>query len=186
MEILKNQKKPKKTKKNQCQFADFGVATGFFWFFLGEHPPILDSFCVPLLLNAVSLSSVVEQLKEEKISNQNTIIELQRVLIGREEEEIRMLGQQTSTSTDLPTSSSVSALNNNKDRENIARLQALWDYRDLYEAVAGGLKTGEKTGSRDKIAEIIAYMGDFTLNSSDHVTQVLKRAKSLREEDTEL
>ena len=32
LEILKNQ-------KNQCQFTDFGVATGFFWFFLGEHPP---------------------------------------------------------------------------------------------------------------------------------------------------
>ena len=32
----RNQKKP---KKNQCQFANFGVATGFFWFFLGEHPP---------------------------------------------------------------------------------------------------------------------------------------------------
>ena len=34
-----NFKKPKKTKKNQkknqCQFADFGVATGFFWFFFG-------------------------------------------------------------------------------------------------------------------------------------------------------
>ena len=34
----KNQKKPKKTKKNQkkpSQFTNFGVATGFFWFFLG-------------------------------------------------------------------------------------------------------------------------------------------------------
>ena len=32
LEILKNQKKnQKKPKKNQCQFADFGVATGFFW-----------------------------------------------------------------------------------------------------------------------------------------------------------
>ena len=147
---------------------------------------ILDSFCVPLLHNAVSLSSVVEQLKEEKISNQNTIIELQRVLIGKKEEEIRMLGQQTSTSTDLPTSSSVSALNNNKDTENLARLQALWDYRNFNQAVALGLKTGEKAGSRDRMAEIMAHMGDFTLNSSDHVTQVLKRAKSLREEDTEL
>ena len=32
------QKKPKKTKKNQkkpSQFTNFGVATGFFWFFLG-------------------------------------------------------------------------------------------------------------------------------------------------------
>ena len=37
LETLKNQKKnQKKQKKNQCQFADFGVATGFF---LGEHPP---------------------------------------------------------------------------------------------------------------------------------------------------
>ena len=33
LEILKNQKKP---KKKQCQFTDFGVATGFFF---GEHPP---------------------------------------------------------------------------------------------------------------------------------------------------
>ena len=32
------QKKPKKTKKNQkkpSQFTNFGVATGFFWFFFG-------------------------------------------------------------------------------------------------------------------------------------------------------
>ena len=35
----KTKKNQKKTKKNQCQFTDFGVATGFFWFFLGEHPP---------------------------------------------------------------------------------------------------------------------------------------------------
>ena len=145
---------------------------------------ILDSFCVPLLLNAVSLSSVVEELKEEKISNQNTIIELQRVLIGKKEEKIRVLGQETSTSTDTPTSSSVSALN--KETENLARLQALWDYRNFYQAVAGSLKPGENAESRDRVAEIMAHMGDFTLNSSDHVTQVLKRAKSLREEDTEL
>ena len=29
------QKKPKKTKKKPSQFTNFGVATGFFWFFFG-------------------------------------------------------------------------------------------------------------------------------------------------------
>ena len=57
-----NLKKPKKTKKNQkknqCQFTDFGVATGFFWFFLGEHPPSLGPIlkrCSHLFGNEVSL-----------------------------------------------------------------------------------------------------------------------------------
>ena len=34
----KTKKNQKKTIKNQCQFTDFGVATGFFLVFLGEHP----------------------------------------------------------------------------------------------------------------------------------------------------
>ena len=44
-----NFKKPKKAKKqkSQCQFADFGVATGFFLVFLGEHPP--NAFDVSIL-----------------------------------------------------------------------------------------------------------------------------------------
>ena len=29
----------KKKQKNECQLTDFGVATGFFLVFLGEHPP---------------------------------------------------------------------------------------------------------------------------------------------------
>ena len=44
----KNQKKP---KKNQCQFTDFGVATGFFWFFLGEHPPKISTSILQLMKN---------------------------------------------------------------------------------------------------------------------------------------
>ena len=36
---LKKTKKKQKKQKNQCQFTDFGVATVFFLFFLGKHPP---------------------------------------------------------------------------------------------------------------------------------------------------
>ncbi|KAL5261182.1 hypothetical protein ACHWQZ_G007027 [Mnemiopsis leidyi] len=150
---------------------------------------ILDSFCVPLLQNGASLVSVVEQLKEEKVSDQNTIIELQGRLLGKKEEELRVLEQ--GCSADVPTSSSVLMPNRNEDLESRAQLQNLWDYRHLYQAVAGRQKTGENVGvsrdsaleSLDGLREIMAHIGDFTLHSSDHVTQVLKRAKSLREED---
>ena len=66
-------KETKKKTKNQCQFTDFGVATGFFRFFLGEHPPpinvsrcffyspILNQICTKKLPDFIQHGAVADE-----------------------------------------------------------------------------------------------------------------------------
>ena len=49
---------------------------------------ILDRFSLPWLHNAVPLTEELPKLKDEKISDQKTIIDLQKQLIEKNEEQI--------------------------------------------------------------------------------------------------
>ena len=49
---------------------------------------ILDSFCVPLLENAVPIADRIGKLQEDKIDDQAKILELQRDLIARRDKEL--------------------------------------------------------------------------------------------------
>ena len=60
---------------------------------------ILDSFSVPLLQNAVPLVDRVTELQEEKIEDQARILELQRELILKREQEVKAV--QTTVETEM-------------------------------------------------------------------------------------
>ena len=66
---------------------------------------ILDTYSVPLLKNAVTVAERADDLKEEKISDQKSIIELQQKLIEKKDAELNNV--QKTVQTEMKTYSSV-------------------------------------------------------------------------------
>ena len=167
---------------------------------------ILDSFCVPLLENAVPLVDRVTELQEEKIEDQAWIIELQRELILKREQEVKAV--QTTVETEMKSYSSVlqksysSALSTKKieaavrkvtDKEDRNKNVIIYgvdesENEKLLEKVSRVLeKIDEKPFVRDcvrvgvkKPNQTLPRPIKFSLNNSEHVAQVLRSAKQLR------
>ena len=68
---------------------------------------ILDSFCVPLLDNAVPIVDRIGELQKEKIDDQARILELQRDLIDRRDNELKTVHE--TVQTEMKSYSSVVA-----------------------------------------------------------------------------
>ena len=66
---------------------------------------ILDTYSVPLLKNAVTVAERADDLKEEKILDQKSIIELQQKLIEKKDAELNNV--QKTVQTEMKTYSSV-------------------------------------------------------------------------------
>ena len=147
---------------------------------------ILDNFSVPLLLNAVPLVALVKELRENTISNQRTIIELQQMVIRQKDAELSIVKLPGST-----TLSSAESCESVPAARKI-QLQAMLDALSLRRGAGeeskeqGTPPVSEEQGQegiQDRMEEVMAHIGEFTFNSSDHVSQVLKRAKSMRDDD---
>jgi hypothetical protein len=173
---------------------------------LQKMSSLLDEFSLPLLMGAMSLSKLVEELKEEKISNQSTIIRLQQMLLGGQESvmvpetPVRPSLSTAASGNDKTTppplskpSLSSTASGNDSSRPSaqddiqfgamieVLRKMAMEENRKnntMFPLIS-------EEGFTDQIGALLARLGDFNLGSSDHVTQVLQRAKSLRDEEEE-
>ena len=165
---------------------------------------ILDSFALPLLNCGVGMIEDFQEMKDEKIKDQETIIKLQDKLIEKREKEISSV--QSTVKTELKSYSAVvsqsckaalaqkkiaAAVKKVADKEDRSKNVVIYGMQevsgeDLSERV-GELLTeiDEKPRIRD-CCRIGIVKPDkcrpikFTLSSNDHVRQILKKCKSLR------
>ena len=165
---------------------------------------ILDTFSVPLLSSAVPLAKRVEKLKDEKICDQKSIIDLQKKVIEISQEGLKAV--QTTVQTEMKSYSSV--LSNNYaaalaprkiqaavrkvvDREDRSRNVIIYGVSEtsgevLQKRVEEVLvEIGEKPAVKDCCRVGVERVGvsrpiKLSLRSHDHVAQVLRNAKQLR------
>ena len=167
---------------------------------------ILDSFSVPFLENAVPLAERIGELQEEKIEDQARILELQRELILKREQEIKAV--QTTVEKEMKSYSSVvarscsnavstkkieTAVKRVADKQDRSKNVIIYGVNEsenekLQERVEEVLENiGEKPLVRDCVRVGVEKSGDtlprpvkFSLHNADHVAQVLRNAKQLK------
>ena len=170
---------------------------------------IFDSFSVPLLENAVPIVDRVGELQEDKIDDQARILELQRDLIVRRDNELKAV--QTTVQTEMKSYSSVVAKNCSaalapKKIEAAVRKVSDKDDRSR-NVIIYGVEEEENEALKHKIETVLETIGEkpvvkdygrvgvkksdvktprpikFTLSNSDHVNQVLRSARQLHNKD---
>lgn len=168
---------------------------------------ILDSFCAPVLRAAAELPGVIDQLKDDKIVAQDTIIELQGKLIEKKEQELGSV--KTTVQTEMNSYSSVlrnacaKALAPKKMK---AAMKSVAEEEDRSNnLIIYGL--GEKEGENleERICEVLEQLDEkprivnccrmgkdggpavkpvkFSLAGTDHVRQILSKTRRLRDVD---
>ncbi len=172
---------------------------------------ILDSFSVPLLQNAVPFVERIGELQEDKIQDQATILELQREVIMKREQELKAV--QTTVEKEMKSYSSAvakscSAALSTKKIESAVRKVA--DIEDSSKnVIIYGVDESENEKLQEKVSGVLEKIGEkplvreccrvgvkkpdsdlalprpikFSLHNSDHVAQVLRNAKQLRTEE---
>ena len=170
---------------------------------------ILDSFCVPLLENAVPIADKIGKLQEEKIDDQAKILELQRDLIARRDKELEAV--KNTVQTEMKSYSSVVAKNCTaalapKKIEAAVRKVSDKEDRSRNVIIYGVEEDGDEKLNQ-KIGTILEEIGEkpvlkdfgrigvkrsdlktprpikFTLSNSDHVNQVLRSARQLHSKE---
>ena len=165
---------------------------------------ILDSNAVPLLYAAHEVTERVHELREEKIEDKDTIIKLQQKLLEKSDEvhnSVKTTVQQELKSYSSVVSKSCSTALSSKKLEAVVRKVAVTE--DMGKnAIVYGLAETEHEKLQEKVEEVLAEIGErpkltncsrvgtkrdnvsrpvkITVNSSDHVSQILRNAKLLR------
>ena len=168
---------------------------------------ILDSFAVPLLHSAAEMYEDNQNLKDERIRDQDAIIKLQEKLIEKREEEISSV--QTTVKTELKSYSSVvskscsaalsqkkitAAVKNVADREDRSRNVIIYGVKeengeDVEKRIEEILsEIDEKPKLKDSCRIGMADPGKcrpikFSLSNKDHVRQILRKCRALRQKD---
>ena len=163
---------------------------------------ILDSFSVPLLESAVP---IVERVGEEKIDDQAKILELQRDLIVRRDNELKAV--QNTVQTEMKSYASVVSENCSAalaPKKIEAAVRKVSDKDDRSKnVIIYGVEESDSESLKEKIETVLEEIGEkpvlrdfcrvgvkkseikcprpikFTLSNSDHVNQVLRSAKQL-------
>ena len=166
---------------------------------------ILDSNAVPLLHAAQEVTERINELREEKIAHQDTIIKLRQKLLEKSDENfdsVKTTVQQELKSYSSVVSKSCSTALSSKKLEAVVRKVAVTE--DMSKnAIVYGLAEIEHEKLLEKVEEVLAEIGErlklaktncsrvgtkrenvirpvkITLNSSDHVNQILRNAKLL-------
>ena len=168
---------------------------------------VLDSFAVPLLERGTDLEERVETLQEEKIKDQQSIIKLQDKLIEKKANELSSV-KNTVQSEMMLYSSAVSkscsaALAPKKIQTAVRNVAAKTDRSKNIVIYGVDEKQGESLDT--KVKEILAEIDEkprvqdvcrlgqvsegkcrpikLSLSSPDHVSEVLRKAKRLRDVD---
>ena len=169
---------------------------------------IVGLYCAPVLTSATKLPDIIDQLKDEKIADQMTVIELQGKLIEKKSEDLASV--QTTVKSELKTWSSVVANKCSKalaPRKMKAALKRATEEEDRsLNLVIYGLKEKPAENLEERVLEVLQHIDEkprvvsccrmgkdvadggpavkpikFTLAGSEHVRQVLSKAKGLRE-----
>ena len=166
---------------------------------------ILDSGSVPLLQNAVPLVDKVSELQEDKINRQAHVLELQRELISRRDQEIKAV--QSTVQKEVKTFSAVVEKNCSvalSTKKIEAAVRKVADEEDRSRnVIVYGVEESEDEKLEEKVETILQEIGEkplvrdcvrvgfkksdgnlsrpikFTLKNSDHVAQVLRNARKL-------
>ncbi len=170
---------------------------------------ILDSFSVPLLESAVPVVERVGELQEEKIDDQAKILELQRDLIVRRDNELKAV--QNTVQNEMKSYSSIVARSCStalapKKIEAAVRKVASKEDRSK-NVIIYGVEETENEKLKEKIETVLEEIGEkpvvrdhcrvglkksdiktprpikFTLSNSDHVNQVLRNARQLHSKE---
>jgi len=164
---------------------------------------ILDSNAVPLLYAAQEVTERVNELREEKIDDQDTIIKLQQQLLHKGDEDFKSVKntvqQELKSYSSVLTRSCSSALSSKKLEAVVRKVAVTEDMSK--NAIVYGLAETEHEKLLEKVEEVLAEIGErpkltnccrvgtkkdtvirpvkISLNSSDHVNQILRNAKLL-------
>ncbi len=165
---------------------------------------ILDSYAIPLLELGEPLLERIGKLQEEKISDQESIIKLQSKLIEKSEENFSAV--KSTVETEMKSYASATAKNCSAVFHS-KRLQAV--VKNVNEksdreknVVIYGVEEKQDESLTDTVEEILAEIDEkpllkdicrvgivrketirpikLTLNSSDHVNEILRKSKRLR------
>ena len=169
---------------------------------------ILDNYCSPLLFSATKLQDEIDQLKDEKIADQNTVIKLQGQLLEKKSEDLTSV--QATVQSELKTWSSVvknscskalapkkmkAALKRASEEEDRSQNLVIYGLPEKSEEILEKrvLEVLENVDEKPRIVSC-CRMGrtvsnggpavkpiKFTLSGSDHVRRVLSKARKLRE-----
>ena len=169
---------------------------------------ILDNYCAPLLFSATKLQDEIDQLKDEKIADQNTVIKLQGQLLEKKSEDLTSV--QATVQSELKTWSSVvknscskalapkkmkAALKRASEEEDRSQNLVIYGLPEKSEEILEKrvLEVLENIDEKPRIVSC-CRMGrtvsnggpavkpiKFTLSGSDHVRRVLSKARKLRE-----
>ena len=166
---------------------------------------VFDSFSVPLLEKAVPIVERIGELQEEKIDDQAKILELQRDLIVRRDNEMKAV--HTTVQTEMKSYSSIVAKNCSaalapKKIEAAVRRVSDQDDRSKNVIIYGVEETANEM-LKAKVETVLTEIGEkpvvrdccrvgvkktdvttprpikFSLSNSEHVQQVLRSAKQL-------
>ena len=169
---------------------------------------ISGTYCSPLLVSASKLPDEIDELKDEKIADQNTVIKLQGQLIEKKSEDLNSV--QTTVKSELKIWSSVAknicskALAPKKMKAALKRATEEEDRSS--NLVIYGLPEKQDEVLEDRVLEVLEHVDEkprivsccrmgrnvsdggpavkpikLTLSGSDHVRQVLSKARRLRE-----
>ncbi len=165
---------------------------------------ILDSYAVPLLEKGEPLLERIEQLQEEKIKDQETIINLQGKLIEKREDEISAMKatveSEMKTYSSAVTKTCSVALAPSKIQAAVKKVTEKHD-RDK-NIVIYGVEEKPSESLETVVEDILAQIDEkplvkdvcriglvskekcrpimLTLTSSDHVSEILRKTKRLR------
>ena len=164
---------------------------------------ILDSNAVPLLYAGKEVIERVTELREQKIEDQDTIIGLQQKLLQKSDEDFKSVKntvqQVLKSYSSVLTKSCSSALSSKKLEAVVRKVTVTEDMGK--NAIVYGLPETKHENLLEKVEEVLAEIGErpkltnccrvgtqrdkairpvkITLNSSDHVNQILRNAKLL-------
>ena len=170
---------------------------------------IFDSFCVPLLDNAARIVDRIDELREDKIDDQAKIIELQRDLKAKRDNELKAVHETVhnemksyssvvakSCSAALAPKKIEAAVRKVSDKDDRSKNVIIYGVEETdNEIVKEKVETileeiGEKPLVRDccrvgvkKSAVRIPRPIKFSLSNSDHVNQVLRSARQLHSKE---
>ena len=169
---------------------------------------IMSAYCSPLLTSATNLQQEIDQLKNEKIADQNTVIKLQGQLIEQKSDELTSV--QTTVKSELKSWSSVvknscskalapkkmkAALKRASEEEDRSQNLVIYGLPEKNDEILEKrvLEVLENIDEKPRIVSC-CRMGKtvsdggpaikpikFTLSGSDHVRRVLSKARKLRE-----
>ncbi len=166
---------------------------------------LLNSYCVPVLESAVELPDNLNKLKDEKITDQKSIIKLQAKLIEKKDGELDTV--KNVVQSEIKSYSSVVMDTCNRalapKKMKVAMKKVSEDEDRSKNLIIYGLKEDDDETPETKVSEVLNHLNEkpkisnccrvgkesigkvrpvkFTLSSSDLVRQILRKTKLLKE-----